>query len=310
MLEVLVHRFFLGSRSLVFLLAFFTLVPHHIAAQAYINGQTFTNGLAIIDSPSPSNPGHAGSDPVDVSGNGKLPPAASLPGSGLSTCYESLEIYLVSAQTNINMTVAAGPALLSGDSGSTVRHLNWPIPPCIPAGDYNLTFYETSHFNVLSHNVRILILLSHNLKPRTLSPNHLSPQVQRYPCQSSLSSSSSSSSSRAGMITVIGAGPNPLETLTLTISGGILNLPTVTVTAKPTPTTVVLISVATVTKTDQGGWAHRTIHRTIWTIHRTIRPIWFHPSKRRVQANEFPPVIFWCLDTMLCILVLASCRSL
>lgn len=102
---------------------------------------------------------------VDVSGDGKLQPAASVPGSGLSTRYDALEIYLVSAKTNINMTVSATPDFLTGESGSTVKHLNFPIPTCIPSGDYNvrfpvvprtflnaavqLTFYETSHFNSL-----------------------------------------------------------------------------------------------------------------------------------------------------------------
>jgi hypothetical protein len=37
------------------------------------------------------------------------------------------------------MTVSAGPALLTGESGSTVKHLNWPIPACIPEGNYNVS---------------------------------------------------------------------------------------------------------------------------------------------------------------------------
>ncbi|KAF7339642.1 hypothetical protein MSAN_02179000 [Mycena sanguinolenta] len=121
MLEVLVHR--CRRRSFLFLSIFFLLFQL-VAGQTLINGQTFTNGLAIIDSPSPQNPGNAG-----------------------SSSFSSLEIYLVSAETNINMTVSAGSALLSGESGSTVKHLNWPISTCIPAGNYNLTFYESSVYN-------------------------------------------------------------------------------------------------------------------------------------------------------------------
>ncbi|KAJ7357161.1 hypothetical protein DFH08DRAFT_851198 [Mycena albidolilacea] len=145
MLEVRVHRSFL-----LLFLSFVALSSQLVAGQTLIKGQTFTNGLAIIDSPSSQTPGHAGSPiniAIDVSGNGALPAAASLPDSHYSTGFGSLEIYLVSAQTNINMTVSAGPALLSGESGSTVKHLNWPIPACMPAGDYNLTFYENSLFN-------------------------------------------------------------------------------------------------------------------------------------------------------------------
>ncbi|KAJ7445693.1 hypothetical protein B0H11DRAFT_2249251 [Mycena galericulata] len=138
---------FLKSQSLF---ALFALLSAHLAVSQYINGQTFTDGLAIIDSPSPSSPGHAGSPipiAVDVSGDGKLQSAASVPGSSLSTRFDALEIYLVSKQTNINMTVSNTSAFLTGESGSTVKHLNWPVPTCLPAGNYNLTFYETSHFN-------------------------------------------------------------------------------------------------------------------------------------------------------------------
>ncbi|KAJ7284732.1 hypothetical protein C8J57DRAFT_1289464 [Mycena rebaudengoi] len=139
------HPRAMRNAHLSFLLV--ALLSHRAHAQTLVNGQTFTNGLAIIDAPAPQNPGHAGSTipiAIDVSGNGKLPSAASLPGSGLSTSYTLLEIYLVSAQANINMTVSAGPGLLQSESGSTVKHLDWPIPACLPAADYNLTFYETS----------------------------------------------------------------------------------------------------------------------------------------------------------------------
>ncbi|KAJ7632163.1 hypothetical protein FB45DRAFT_1057301 [Roridomyces roridus] len=139
------QRYWLSASFLAFALLGVPLV----AAQ-YINGQTFTSGLAIIDAPSPNNPGHAGSAiniAVDVSGDGKLAPAASVPGSSLSTRFDALEIYLVSDKTNINMTVSNSSDFLTGESGSTVKHLNFALPDCIQPGDYNLTFYETSHYN-------------------------------------------------------------------------------------------------------------------------------------------------------------------
>jgi hypothetical protein len=270
MLEVLAHLSFLGSRSLVFFLAF-VLFPLRIAGQT-INGQTFTNGLAIIDSPSPSNPGHAGSDisiAVDISGNGQLPSAASLPGSGLPTSFDSLEIYLVSAQTNINMTVSAGPALLTGESGSTVKHLNWPIPACIPEGNYNLTFYEASHFNGQGTFTVTPIPIpisnpSTSAQCPALNPLQPQPQGSNPLAQSPFAPGSALSPSRSGMITVVGAGPTAALTLTLTVSGGILDLPTVTVTAQSTPTTVVIVSLATVT--DQGGLTTYTQTSTITTV--------------------------------------------
>ncbi|KAJ7107631.1 hypothetical protein C8R43DRAFT_1044719 [Mycena crocata] len=280
MLEVLVHRSFLGSRSLVFFsVAFFALFPHVIAGQSLINGQTFTNGLAVIDSPSPSNPGHAGSTisiAVDVSGNGKLQQPASLPGSGLPTSYDSLEIYLVSVQANINMTVSAGPAFLNSESGSTVKHLNWPIPTCISDGNYNLTFYESSHFNgqgVFAITAIPIPISNPNpsgqcpgLNPVQAQPQPSSPLSQSpFAPNSSLAPGSASGSSasplplsitatKTGMITVV--GPTAV-TLTLTVSGGVIDLPTVTVTAQPTPSTVLLKH-----QLSRRSWRHPPDNRT------------------------------------------------
>ncbi|KAJ7102132.1 hypothetical protein B0H15DRAFT_313293 [Mycena belliarum] len=243
MLEVLAHLSFLGSRSFLFLFAFFVLVPYHVAGQT-INGQTFTNGLAVIDSPSPSNPGQAGSTisiALDVSGNGKLPPAATLPGSGLDTSYESLEIYLVSAQTNINITVSSGPAFLTGESGSTVKHLNWPIPSCVPAGDYNLTFYETSRFNgqgVFTITPIPIPISNPNPSAQCVNPNPLQAQPQpSKPLAQSPFVPGSTTPTSSGTNTGARTGSDPALTFTLTVTGGILNFPTVTVTASATPTT-------------------------------------------------------------------------
>ncbi|OCH95548.1 hypothetical protein OBBRIDRAFT_767320 [Obba rivulosa] len=123
-----------------------------VTAQIIVNGQLFTQGLAIVDSPAADSTLHAGSNnsiAIDVSGDGKLPnwQTASVPGSDLSTRFDSLEIYLVSYQTNLNLSVSQGPGLLEQESGSTVKHLNWAIPTCVPSGGYNLTFYEGSHIN-------------------------------------------------------------------------------------------------------------------------------------------------------------------
>ncbi|KAJ7492817.1 hypothetical protein FB451DRAFT_551794 [Mycena latifolia] len=163
---------------------------------------------------------------VDVSGDGKLSPAASLPGSGLSTSYELLEIYLVSAQTNINMTVSAGPGLLSNESGSTVKHLNWPIPTCIPAGDYNLTFYETSHFKgqgVFTITPIPIPISNSGASGQCPDLNAVQPQPQvsnplvQSPFVSGSALPTSSSSARSKMITVIGAGPTPVLTVAMTL---------------------------------------------------------------------------------------------
>ncbi|KAL1947787.1 hypothetical protein VTO73DRAFT_13511 [Trametes versicolor] len=119
-------------------------------AQTLVNGQVFTSGLAIVDAPAPNSPMHAGSVTqvaIDISGDGKLDQSASIPGSDKSTRFDSLEIYLVSYQTKLNLTVSSGPGLLTQEQGSTVKHFNYNVSTCIPAGSYNLTFYEASHIN-------------------------------------------------------------------------------------------------------------------------------------------------------------------
>ncbi|KAJ7932603.1 hypothetical protein B0H13DRAFT_788176 [Mycena leptocephala] len=325
MLEVLGHRSLLRRRYFFFLYTFAFLFSHLVAGQTLVNGQTFTNGLAIIDAPAPQNPGHAGSSisiAIDVSGDGKLPSAASLPGSGLSNSFQLLEIYLVSAETNLNMTVSAGPGLLTNESGSTVKHLNWPIPPCIPAGNYNLTFYETSFFNSLGifaiTPIPIPILNPSpsgspcpNLNPLQGQPQSSNPLRQSpflYPtasAQATATSASAPASSR--MATVINAGPT--LTLTLTLSNGVLNIPTVTVTAQPTPTTGH-------SRLDFHGHGHRNGPRNSHHLHSNInfndgshsqcasgqyRFIWFYPSQRGVASNELYPVVFiFCVWILSC----------
>ncbi|KAG8694279.1 hypothetical protein FRC09_009950 [Ceratobasidium sp. 395] len=132
----------------VFTFALLGLEPP-VSAQL-VNGQFFTAGLAISNAPAPGSQLQAGGAigvSVDVSGNGKLPPGASIPGSVLPTAFISLNIFLVSSQTKTNITVTSGPQFLEGEPGSTVKHLNFAIPSCLKTGDYNYTYYEVSRIN-------------------------------------------------------------------------------------------------------------------------------------------------------------------
>ncbi|KAH7091872.1 hypothetical protein BKA62DRAFT_663783 [Auriculariales sp. MPI-PUGE-AT-0066] len=113
-----------------------------------VNGQQYTLGLSIISAPSANSQFNApGNLPIaiDVSGNGKL---SSQSGSAAtSSRFSSLEIYLVSATVNVNVTVSGPDAgLLSQESGSTVKHVDYLFPECLPAGAYNLTLYDSGVF--------------------------------------------------------------------------------------------------------------------------------------------------------------------
>ncbi|KAI0646991.1 hypothetical protein C8Q79DRAFT_1009143 [Trametes meyenii] len=143
----------LSTFLLTSLCSYTSIIAH---AQTLVNGQIFTDGLAIIDAPAPNSPLHAGSttqvaidilDAVQISGDGKLDQTASIPGSDKSTRFDSLEMYLVSYPKKLNLTVSSGPGLLTQELGSTVKHWDFNVSSCIPAGSYNLTFYEGSHIN-------------------------------------------------------------------------------------------------------------------------------------------------------------------
>ncbi|KAI0818606.1 hypothetical protein BC629DRAFT_1463146 [Irpex lacteus] len=124
------------------------------AAQIIVNGQIFTNGLAIVDAPQPGTTLHAGatqSVAIDISGDGHIPQSAADPNSSLDTHYDSLEVYLISYESSFNQTISSGLDLLTQEPGSTVKHINWVIDRCIKNGNYNLTLYEGSHINGTAH---------------------------------------------------------------------------------------------------------------------------------------------------------------
>ncbi|KAF8609248.1 hypothetical protein BDV93DRAFT_137060 [Ceratobasidium sp. AG-I] len=141
-------RLVVSSYRALFILTLCGLVSS--AASQLVNGQFFTSGLAISNAPAPGSQLSAGGAigvSVDVSGNGRLPTSASIPGSTLPTAFISLNIFLISSQTNTNVTVTSGPQFFAGEQGSTVKHLNFAIPSCLKSGDYNYTYYEVSRIN-------------------------------------------------------------------------------------------------------------------------------------------------------------------
>ncbi|RPD63069.1 hypothetical protein L227DRAFT_572916 [Lentinus tigrinus ALCF2SS1-6] len=126
-----------------FLLSFFIclIASAHIplvAAQTSVS-----NGLSVLDSPAPNAVLAAGS-------NASVAIDVSLGTSG-TFVYNSLEVYLVSSATTSNVTVSAGPQLLTQEPGSTVKHIDWLVPTCLQTGSYNLTLYESSTLNGTSY---------------------------------------------------------------------------------------------------------------------------------------------------------------
>ncbi|KXN89890.1 hypothetical protein AN958_04894 [Leucoagaricus sp. SymC.cos] len=122
-----------------FLLACFVLLcficsSTGCAAQTLINGQSYTNGLAIINAPYPGSQQHAGST-MPISIEVSVCFVINLKVSSvqlLASSYELLEIYLVSSQTKLNLTISSGTGLLTRETGT-------------------LTFYESSYINSVPH---------------------------------------------------------------------------------------------------------------------------------------------------------------
>ncbi|KAL5535317.1 hypothetical protein ACEPAF_3411 [Sanghuangporus sanghuang] len=215
-------------------------------AQAFLrNGQFFTKALAISNAPFPGSPQHAGSNlviSVELSGDGKIDQSLFVPGSGAPTRYDSLEIYLVSAQTRSNFTVSNGSTLLTQEPGSTVKHLNWPLPSCMSPGIYNLTYYESSHINNEAFFSVTPSTVSNPLQDQPQLDS--APTINPYEDPDSGLTGSGNSNSNEGMPTItIGSSGLPTQ-WTVEPSGS-----TITAPGPVTTATIVVLSTATLTET-------------------------------------------------------------
>ncbi|KAG0152549.1 hypothetical protein CROQUDRAFT_103017 [Cronartium quercuum f. sp. fusiforme G11] len=126
----------------------FSTLQNKLCRSQSIDGQFFTPGLLIISQPQSGTTVEAGQNlngALEVSGNGRLPKENTEPGNQLATAILSLHIFLISS--DLNMTVLEGPELLQKEKGSSVKHFNFQIPSCTPAGDYNFTYHELDRIN-------------------------------------------------------------------------------------------------------------------------------------------------------------------
>ncbi|KAK0208605.1 hypothetical protein DFS33DRAFT_1451536 [Desarmillaria ectypa] len=260
--RVLVHRQSFSAAFTYVLVILFALM-HLECAEA---GQIFTSGLSIINSPSPNSPGYAGSIlpiSIDVSGDGKLPD---------DSFFSLLEIYLVSSETNINLTVVSGTDFLAQESGS-VLHENFMIPTCVQSGNYNLTFYETSQIEgKLFFIITPIPLPIENSNPSgsacTDGLNALQdqPQVFSAPDDPPLSAGEMSGPSTA---------TSPLATVT--VSDGVSFAIPTTITATPTQaaTTVVVVSESVITIVTTDSQSPVTLTSTVterWSTTAVMQP--------------------------------------
>ncbi|RDL29949.1 Uncharacterized protein BP5553_10576 [Venustampulla echinocandica] len=119
------------------------LLLQYANAQAIVNGQIYTPGIALVDAPQPNTP--LGGDhlqvALDVTSNGQLqlPPYPKDPVSAI----HNITIFLSSYATGKNFTISNGTAgagnaslgeIMQQEPGSTVKHVNWVWPDCL-AGD-------------------------------------------------------------------------------------------------------------------------------------------------------------------------------
>lgn len=128
------------------------------------NGQIYTPGFAIVDSPQPGTPlgGSQIEVAIDVSANGILP---------LNTATDSpsrihnITIFMYSYETGRNFTISNGTItnatygpIMQQERGSTVKHVRWTWPSCLagngqPAtqdsarGIYNISIRQNFRMN-------------------------------------------------------------------------------------------------------------------------------------------------------------------
>lgn len=104
------------------------------------NGQIFTPGYVVVDSPQPGTPlgGAQIEVAIDVSANGVLP--LDLAADSPSQIY-NITMFMYSYDTNRNFTMSDGNTsndtygpIMQQEPGSTVKHVKWTWPRCL-AGD-------------------------------------------------------------------------------------------------------------------------------------------------------------------------------
>ncbi|KAL2756364.1 hypothetical protein ACRALDRAFT_2078103, partial [Sodiomyces alcalophilus JCM 7366] len=135
------------------------------------NGQIYTPGLAILNSPQPNTPmgGETLHISLDVTTNGRMPLPPYDPES--PTHIFNITVFLSSYETGRNFTITNGTAtennatlgdIMLQQPGSTVKHINWVWPDCLVGdgqpdssdsdrGLYNISIRQNFRLNDEDH---------------------------------------------------------------------------------------------------------------------------------------------------------------
>ncbi|KAJ5619163.1 hypothetical protein N7510_003147 [Penicillium lagena] len=133
-----------------------------------VNGQIYTPGLAIVDSPQPYTPegGQYLQVAIDVSGDGRLPWPPSTQSANSPTLFHNITLFLTSESLSHNFTISNGTVpsdnlqgyvgpVLDLEPSSTVKHVNWEWPNCMVGnggsssdrGEYNISMHQSFRWN-------------------------------------------------------------------------------------------------------------------------------------------------------------------
>lgn len=132
------------------------------------NGQIFTPGFAIVDSPQPGTPlgGAQIEVAIDVSADGVLPLDVATNSPSL---IHNITIFMYSYDTGRNFTISNGTEtnstygpIMQQEPGSTVKHVKWTWPSCLagngqpttadsPRGIYNISIRQNFRMNNTDH---------------------------------------------------------------------------------------------------------------------------------------------------------------
>ncbi|KAH9814426.1 hypothetical protein DFH28DRAFT_1083005 [Melampsora americana] len=153
--------FFRLSKYLIQFTLTYLVLKIDLSQSQLIDSRYYTPALLIINGPQPDQNIAADQNlqfSLEVTGDGKLPPASTEPGNQQATTILSLSVFLINA--DLNMTVFENLNLLEQERGSSVKHLNFQLPSCTPSGTYQVIMTDIYWFVINFSRSHIMRLMS------------------------------------------------------------------------------------------------------------------------------------------------------